>query len=170
MLGTGVCGSRFRKGGSSEGFVAFVVVNLQPELRLVSQGWATSSRAPAASGRFQLTLHFACFNLNPIILVSSMQLRKRRPKLQVTWEIGEIKKLTDIPSRCRFVSRQVSWATVAVIGVCRLFLGPQTKHNVVASTSLGVRPVDLSKSPSHGNMGWKPDGSGMGRAFSKLDE
>ena len=34
----------------------------------------------------------------------------------------------------------------------------------------GVRPVDLSKSPSHGNMGWKQDGSGMGGAFSKLDK
>ena len=124
VLGTGVCGSKFRKGGSNEGFVAFVIINLQPELRLrlVSQGWATSSRAPAASGRFQLTLHFECFNLNPVILVSSMQLRKRRPKLQVTWEIGESKKLTDIPSRCRFVSRQVSWATFALIGVCHLFL------------------------------------------------
>ena len=33
----------------------------------------------------------------------------------------------------------------------------------------GVMPVDLSKGPSepsHGNMGWKQDGSGMGRAFS----
>ena len=27
--------------------------------------------------------------------------------------------------------------------------------------------MDLSKSPSHGNMGWKQDGSGMGGTYSK---
>ena len=42
------------------------------------------------------------------------------------------------------------WSLSAVSSVELL---DQTKHNVVASTLLGVRPVDLSKSPSHGNVG-----------------
>ena len=41
---------------------------------------------------------------------------------------------------------------------------------VLADWRLGVGPLDLSKSPSRGNMGWKQDGSGMSGAFSKLDK
>ena len=55
----------------------------------------------------QAISNFFLFQTVFVLVSTTLQLKKRRQRLQMVWEVGEIKKLTDIPSRCRFFSRHL---------------------------------------------------------------